>query len=86
MPIEVHIDKTGRIVVPKKLRDDLGLAPGDNLLIDSDGEQLILRPAEPQPTLVKKAGIWVLQGTGASDESIPDLIDREREKRIREFF
>jgi hypothetical protein len=38
------------------------------------------------PSLLKKErGFWVYQG-GPTDASIPDLIDHEREKRVRELI
>jgi len=81
----ISIDKAGRVVVPKPLREKLGLEAGDNLLVESDGDQITLRPIRPQPLLVKEYGMWVYNGA-PSNESIPDMIDREREKRVREFF
>ena len=71
-------------MLPKALRDRMRLEPGDNLLVESEGERITLRPVRQQSTLKKEQGIWVYQGEPA-DESIPDLIDREREKRIREL-
>ena len=85
MGTKISIDKAGRVVVPKPLREKLRLEAGDDLLIESDGDQITLRPIRPEPLLVKECGIWVYNGA-PSDESIPDMIDREREKRIREFF
>jgi len=81
----VSIDKAGRIDVPKPLREKLGLKAGDNLLIESDGDEITLRLVHPEPILIKEYGIWVYNGA-PSHESIPDRIDREREKRVREFF
>jgi AbrB family looped-hinge helix DNA binding protein len=80
----VRLDRAGRITLPKALRDSLGLKAGDKLLIASDGERITLRPVRPQATLEKEQGIWVYQGE-PSDQSIPDLIDRERDKRIRKI-
>ena len=71
-------------MLPKALRDRMRLEPGDNLLVESEGERITLRPVRQQATLKKEQGIWVYQGEPA-DESIPDLIEREREKRIREL-
>jgi AbrB family looped-hinge helix DNA binding protein len=83
MPKIVSLDKAGRVVLPKDLRDRLLLEPGDGLAIESEGDRITLRPVRPQATLKKEQGIWVYQGE-RSDQSIPDLIDRERNKRIRE--
>jgi len=33
----------GQIVIPKHLRDELGLKPGDPLVVGVDGDRLILR-------------------------------------------
>jgi AbrB family looped-hinge helix DNA binding protein len=80
----VSVDKAGRVVLPKPLRDKLRLAAGDQLLIESEGERMTLRPVRPQATLKKEYGIWVYQGE-LSEASIPDLIERERENRGREL-
>ena len=80
----VSVDKAGRVVLPKPLRDKLRLAAGDQLLIESEGERMTLRPVRPQATMKKEYGIWVYQGE-LSEASIPDLIEGERENRGREL-
>jgi AbrB family looped-hinge helix DNA binding protein len=85
MAITISIDKAGRVVVPKPLREKLGLEVGDNLLVDSDGDQITLRPVRPQPLFGRKDGIWVYLGP-TDDFDIVDFIDQEREKRAREFL
>ena len=57
---------------------------GDDLLIEAEGDRITLRPLRREALLRKEFGIWVYQGE-PSDTSIPDLIDAEREKRIREL-
>lgn len=84
----ISLDKTGRVVLPKDLRDKLRLEAGDELLVEETDEQIILRPVRAQATLKKERGVWVYQGErGAepSNESLPDLIDAAREKRLREL-
>ena len=84
----IPLDKAGRIVLPKDLRDKLRLEAGDELSVEETGEQIILRPVRTQPTLKKERGVWVYQGVrGAerSSESLPDLIDAARDKRLREL-
>jgi AbrB family looped-hinge helix DNA binding protein len=85
MTTKIFIDKAGRLVIPKPTREKLRLEAGDGLLVESEGDQITLRPVHPEPVLVKEDGIWVYNGV-PSDESIPEMIDREREKRVREFF
>jgi len=84
MTARVSIDKAGRVVLPKAVRDRLRLAPGDHLLLESEEAQITLRPDRVQATLKKKRGIWVYHGTRA-DISLSGLIDEEREKRLREI-
>jgi len=82
----ISIDKAGRVVVPKLLREKLGLEPGDDLLVESEGDTITLRPLRPQSTMVKKFGIWVHNGTLPHGFDIVEFIDQEREKRAREFL
>ena len=81
--MNVTLDKAGRVVIPKRLREQLRLAPGDTLELESEGEGVTLRPVRPQALLEKEHGVWVYQGEPAA-VSIPDLVDGEREKRVRE--
>jgi AbrB family looped-hinge helix DNA binding protein len=76
------IDKAGRVVLPKPLRDRLQLAPGDTLQLESEGERITLRPVRQNVMLKKELGVWVYQGEPA-DASIVDLIDRDRDDRNR---
>ena len=82
MTTKLTLDKAGPVVLPKPLRDQMQLSPGDTLHLESEGECITLRPVRPKPTLRKECGIWVYQGESL-DASIPDLLDREREGRLR---
>ena len=85
----VTIDKAGRVVLPKALRSRLQLSAGDSLQLDSDGSQILLKPVRGQAPLKKEHGIWVYHGeaTGAAaDVSIPELIERVRGSRLKDFL
>ncbi len=84
MTTKLTLDKAGRVVLPKPLRDQMQLGPGDTLQLESEGERITLRPVRPKAALKKECGIWVYQGE-LTETSIPDLLDRERDKRLREF-
>jgi AbrB family looped-hinge helix DNA binding protein len=84
MTTKLTLDKAGRVVLPKPLRDQLQLAPGDTLQVEADGDRITLRPVRPKVMLKKELGVWVFQGE-PTDTSIPDLLDREREKRLRDL-
>jgi len=44
MNTTVTMDKAGRVVLPKELRDELRLEPDDRLELESDGQRVTLRP------------------------------------------
>ncbi|PYT49530.1 MAG: AbrB/MazE/SpoVT family DNA-binding domain-containing protein [Acidobacteria bacterium] len=83
MATKLTLDKAGRVVLPKPLRDRLQLAPGDTLHLETEGERITLRPVRQNVMLKKELGVWVYQGE-STDTSITDLLDRERENRNHE--
>jgi len=81
MTTKVSPDKAGRFVFPKPLRDQMQLVSGDILQLESEGECITMRPVRPKTALKKECGIWIYHGE-LTDTSIPDLLDRERDKRL----
>jgi AbrB family looped-hinge helix DNA binding protein len=59
MNANLTIDRAGRIVLPKPVRDRLQIAPGDLLKMESDDDRIILRPSRGTAQLRKKRGVWV---------------------------
>jgi len=49
------------VVLPKALRDELHLSPGDTLDIRVQGEQMTLSPRRATPPLQKERGVWVFR-------------------------
>lgn len=78
MNIRLTIEKAGRVVIPKPLREELHLEPGDSLEMDSAEEQITLRPVCGTGPLTKEQGVWVFH-TGqplpasATDEMLEQL-------------
>ena len=85
MTRKLTLDQAGRVLIPKPLRKELHLGPGDTLQLESEGELITLRPMRAKALLKKERGVWVYQGepTGAS---VTDTIDGEREKRLRDLL
>ncbi len=84
MNTRVTLDKAGRIVIPKSLRDELRLEPGDSLEIDSEGTQVTLRPVPSTTPLRKERGVWVFRcGSKLSAADTDKLLHDIREKRNR---
>lgn len=77
--MQVRIDAAGRIVVPKPLRDALGLTPGTMLDISRYGEGLTLIPGGRTARLVERDGRLVARSdTVVTDEMMYTLIDAGR--------
>lgn len=60
MNTTLTVDKAGRVVLPKPVRDELQLSPGDPLELESFEDQIVLRPVKERVGMRKKQGIWVL--------------------------
>jgi len=77
--VEASIDSMGRIVVPKALRDALGLTPGTKVDISRYGPGLTLVPSGRTARLIEEDGRLVATGeTVIDDEVIFGLIDAGR--------
>ena len=84
MSTMVTIDKAGRVVIPKAVRDDLQLEPGDRLELETTGGHLTLRPLHLDSPLRKERGVWVFYGRGPlSQADANKLIVDVREQRDR---
>lgn len=84
LPFIVHLtmDKAGRVVIPKPLREQLHLEPGDTLEVESVGEQITLRPARGTGPLTKEQGVWVFHSGQPLEASVTDeMLRRIREER-----
>ena len=80
MSTRLIIDKAGRVVIPKPLREELHLEPGDSLEVDNIGEQIMLRPVRGTGPLTKEHGVWVFH----SGEPLPASVTDDMLQRIRE--
>jgi AbrB family looped-hinge helix DNA binding protein len=78
--MEVPIDAVGRIVVPKQLRDALGLVPGSTVDVSRYGAGLQLTPAGRTARLVEEEGVLVAEGEKVVDDDVVfGLLDHGRQ-------
>ena len=78
--MQTRIDKFGRIVIPKSIRQNLGLRPGEIMQLEEQGEKIILKPDTNEESLKLKDGILVFSGKIEGD--ITNILKEERSKRI----
>ena len=75
------IDKAGRVVIPKPIRDALGLVAGTEVDIEIDGAAIrIDGPPADESKLVEIDGRLVIRPTG--DPTPADIVRRLREERM----
>ena len=77
MTTRITIDGAGRVVLPKSLRDELDLGPGDSLELESEGDKITLRPVRSAAPLTKEHGVWVFRTGQPLAASVTDALLRE---------
>jgi len=80
--MELRIDKAGRIVVPKPLRERLGFKPDTELEAIEQPEGVLLRRVQQRPSMVKVDGLWVHQGSAEPGANWERILENLREERI----
>jgi AbrB family looped-hinge helix DNA binding protein len=79
IPMEAVVDQAGRIVLPKFIRDALGLLPGTKVDISPYGAGVQVVPAGRTARLVEEDGVLVSAGdTPVDDDILFGLIDAGR--------
>lgn len=79
--MKVTIDKAGRVVIPKSIRDDLGLQAGDVLELDRQGDSLQLRPK----ARTRRKGCLLVFRSGLRNYDIAAAIEKTREERTQDL-
>jgi AbrB family looped-hinge helix DNA binding protein len=82
MTARLTVDKAGRIVLPKPVREKLQLAPGDELELETLDDRISLRPVRGTAQLRKKRGVWVFRcGEPLAAATVEETIERVRRER-----
>lgn len=76
------IDKAGRLVIPRPLRERVGLAGGGEVEVELDGATIRIQPVADRG-LLEKDGLLVIPATGERMDTVlvRDLIDADRYRR-----
>jgi len=82
----LKLDKAGRVILPKPVRDRLGLHAGSDLEIQETPDGVVLRLTGRRPSLVKKGSFWVHTGELPPGYDILKAIDEDREERTRKAW
>ena len=80
--MEATLDRFGRIVIPKRVREDLGLRVGSVLEIEERNDQIVLSVRREKPDLVREDGVLVYTGEAVGD--IERAVEVRRRSRVRD--
>ena len=81
----IQIDKAGRVVLPKPLREHFNLLPGDKLRLSVEGNGFRLEPTDAGGELVRKGSVLVFTGSfpePITTAQVNELIEQDREGRV----
>jgi len=78
--METALDKFGRVLIPKKVRKDLGLEAGTVFKIDEFEHEIRLKPVAEKPEIVNKEGVLVFVGKAAGN--IGETVKELRQERL----
>ncbi len=78
--MQARIDKFGRIIIPKTLREHIGLKPGKLVQLDEQDDKIVIRATIEQETLALRDGVLVFTGSATGD--LIKAIKNDRRQRI----
>ena len=85
MKTHIKMDKAGRVILPKPVRDAFCLQAGDSLEINSHGNTISLQPVRNTSPLHKERGIWVYRTgrpvTAAAIRAVQESVHQDREEK-----
>lgn len=84
MKYTISMDKAGRIVIPKEVRERLGADESTRFDLDIVLNRIELTPQasrEMEPQMMENEGVWVVTGTGEPAMRIVDAIREDRDDR-----
>jgi AbrB family looped-hinge helix DNA binding protein len=82
--MHVTLDKYGRIVVPKPVRDQLGMGEGTDLKVEVEEGRLVLRPVS-EPILEERDGLLVSTADVPPSVDVRAVLDDVRAARSRKI-
>jgi AbrB family looped-hinge helix DNA binding protein len=85
MSYTISMDKAGRIVIPKEIRERIGANETTRFDLDIVLDRIELTPKEDpgrsKSRVIEKDGVWVVTGTGKKF-SAAEVIRQDREDRM----
>jgi len=77
----VPMDNAGRVVLPKWVRDQANLLPGDELKVSLEGQRIQLEPGVQDAGLVRKGRAMVFRSNSSKPVTL-ELVEKLRQERL----
>ncbi len=78
------LDKYGRVLIPKKVREHLGIKPQSPINIIDDGQRIIIEPVHEADGLVEKDDVLIY--TGKIQGELEQEIELDRAQRLKKLL
>ncbi len=83
MTSNLRMDRAGRVLLPKTVRDRLQVKPGDSFEMESFDDHIVLRPIRQRATMRKELGVLVFDtGERLTATDVRKTIQKVRDGRI----
>ena len=85
----VPIDQAGRVVLPKNIREELAIKPGDTLKVSIVGSSVTLTPNRENAGFVRKGKALVFStatDVTLSQKTVEAILERARSEREADSF
>lgn len=73
----------GQVVIPKGIRDEIGISPGDEVVVEREGREVRIR-LQADDAEARRRRIQALRGVSAGTPGLPGFEADKREERGRE--
>jgi AbrB family looped-hinge helix DNA binding protein len=80
----VPMDQAGRIVLPKDVREELAIKPGDTLRVSIHGSSVTLTPNKEESGFVREGKALLFSSPGdetLNHETLKRILEEERQER-----
>jgi len=81
--MKATIDHQGRIPLGRELQDQLGVKPGDEVVLESRGSEWIIKAAHSNAGLCREGNVLVHRGV--CTQPIDQAVDNLRNERLQEL-
>lgn len=78
-----RVGPKGQVVIPKPIRDRLGISPGDEVVVEQEGREVRIR-LQADDVEARRKRIRALRGISADTPGLPGFEADKQEERERE--